>query len=373
MIVKQFMKKVLGKRSICGALAILLVVSTVVNPLSMLPAYATGDWLQLSYQYNEKSDLELYVQAEDGKDVFAPGEDVVLNLFVQNNSEQVLEGRGLSWKNKTNGLSDGEFILLDEDEDGAPEINENGNVVNLSLDPNEIYALQFVGTVNEDLDLLKERQISFRFGAEYLDENGEATGNTVTTETSFQFTTGLVEGLTIDIDEAELVAGETDTLEVQMVLADIGYYYETSDDSEAAVASDSDADVASDSDADEDDDEEDYTFEINNIKFKLDTYGAKFENVTLLEATATASNAVINAAVEYQVAEDTAAGAYFGTLGVEVKSGGKTYDVENGFCFTVVEASEAGTAKHLDTCDEGCTVEGYNCACHENARELMAK
>lgn len=328
MIVKQFMKKVLGKRNICGALAILLVVSTVINPLSMLPAYATGDWLQLSYQYNEKSDLELYVQAENGEDavnaMFAPGDEVVLNLFVQNNSEQVLEGRGLSWKNKTTGFSDGEFILFDEGKEGAPEINENGNVVNLNLDPHEIYALQFVGTVDEDLDVLKERQVIFHVGAEYLDENGEGTGNVVTKDTYFQYTTGLVNDLSIDVDGAELVAGETDTLEIELNLADLGYYYETADDSDVETASDSDADeeeasgsntvtasdnnaeTASDNNAEEDDDEDDYTFKINNIKFSLNTYGAKFENVSLVEATATASNAIINATVEYTVAEDTA-------------------------------------------------------------------
>ena len=159
MIVKQFMKKVLGKRNICGALAILLVVSTVVNPLSMLPAYATGDWLQLSYQYNEKSDLELYVQAESEN--FEPGEEVVLDLFVQNNSEQDLTGRGLSLQKGKNAFSDYEFVLLDEGVEGAPEINENGNVVNLNLGAGEIYALQFVGTLEDDLEALNEKTISF--------------------------------------------------------------------------------------------------------------------------------------------------------------------------------------------------------------------
>ncbi|MBE5971200.1 MAG: fibro-slime domain-containing protein [Lachnoclostridium sp.] len=352
MIVKElkrlFTRKTIYRRVCSSLLAMLLVITSVLHPINMVPVYATNNWLQVNYQEQSVDDIEIYVQAESAS--FEPGETILLDVFVQNNSSKELQDFSLSLRDDKDVFTEKEFILTEDC--GEASINEKGTVTNLSFAPGETKELQFEGTLDYDLDILNRREIKFFCGG--YDENGEA----LTATTKFQFTVGLFNELSIDFtDGTELIPDETNTIEITMGFNDIGYYYETEDapvatdsnaeiasDSDAAIATDSNAEFASDSDAYEQEEEE-YVFDLTDITLDLATAGVKFEKVKLIEASVSEDDATITALVSYKVEENAEAGEYFGTLKANIKSGKKTYVSETAFQFEVVEVTDSTMKK----------------------------
>lgn len=343
MIVKElkrlFTRKMIHRRVFSSLMAMMLVITSVIHPINMVPVYATGNWLQVDYQEKAKSDVEIYVQAEETS--FEPGETVTLDLFVQNNSSEEYTDFGISFKDNKDAFAEAEFILTDDC--GEAYITEKGSVTNLYLAPGETKALQFEGTLYGGLDVLNRKEITFLCGG--YDVNGEA----VTTKTEFPFTVGLFNELSIDFTNGtELIPDENNTLEITIGFNDIGYYYDTdvATDSDAKVSTDSNADLATDSDADlatdsNADIDEDYVFDLTNVTLDLETVGVKFEKVKLEEASINEENGTITALVSYKVDEDAEAGEYFGTVEANVKNGKKVYLAQTGFQFEVEEVTNS--------------------------------
>ena len=372
MIVK-LSQRVLFNRITSGMLSILLVVGTVLNPVTMLPAFATASFVKLNYENHDKNAVELYVQAEEVN--YKPGDEMELTLYVQNNSEEALSGVGLSWNGDEDAFEEAEFIGYEELE---AELNDKGNVVNLNLEAGEIVSLGFVGTLADDLEDLNRGEISFFYGAE------TESGTNVTDRTNFEFTVGLFNELSMEFtDGNELALGETSTIDVKLSLNDLGYYYEagveeeeivevatdsntivatdsnteivTASDSDAELATDSnseeedtevatdsntedDVEVASDSDSEEEEDiEEEYVFEITDIELNMDTYGAKFKNAKVKHATVADGKAEVEATIEFEMDDDAELGEYFGTLQAAITSDKKVYNAEIGFQYEVVD------------------------------------
>lgn len=381
MIVKHS-QRVLCNRIMSGMLSFLLVVGTVLNPVTMLPAFATASFVNLNYENHDKNAVELYVQAEEVN--YKPGDEMELTLYVQNNSEEALSGVGLSWNGDEDAFEEAEFIGYEELE---AELNEKGNVVNLNLEAGEIVSLGFVGTLADDLEDLNRREISFFYGAE------TESGANVTDRTEFEFTVGLFNELSMEFtDGNELALGETGTIDVKLSLNDLGYYYEaeveeeeivevasdsntivatdsntevvTASDSDAEVATDSnseeedaevatdsntedDVEVASDSDSEEEEDDDEYVFEITDIELNMDTYGAKFKNAKVKHATVADGKAEVEATIEFEMDDDAELGEYFGTLQAAITSDKKVYNAEIGFWYEVVdETITTGFKKH---------------------------
>lgn len=347
MIVKElkrlFTRKMIHRRVFSSLLAMLLVITSVIHPINMVPVYATSNWLRVNYQEQAKEDVEIYVQAEDTS--FEPGETIVLDVFVQNNSSEFLKGSGLSIKGDTKAFSETEFILTEACGDAS--ISDKGTVINLDLAPGETKALQFEGTLEDGLEALDRKEIRFFYGAHNESEE------VVTATTEYQFTVGLFNELSIDFtDGKELIPEETNTIEITMGLNDLGYYYETdvATDSNAEVATDSDTNVETDSDAELATDsnaeaDNTYVFDITGVTLNLETAGVKFEHVKLEESSVSEENGTITALVSYEVAADAEPGEYFGTLTASVANGSKTYKSETAFQFEVVDAAIANRIK----------------------------
>lgn len=363
-------QRVFLNRILSGVLVFVLVVGVILNPVTMLPTFATDSLVKLNYKNHNKSDVELYVQTDEVN--YKPGDEMELTLYVQNNSDEMLSGVGLSWDGDKDVFSEMEFVGVEE---LGAEINEKGNVENLNLDAGEVVSLGFVGTLDEDLEDLNRRKISFFYGAE------TESGETVTDRTYFEFTVGLFDELSVEFEDGnELIPDEMSELHIRMSFNDLGYYYEAEDggedaaelatdsntitatdsntelatDSNAEIATDSntelatgsDAEVATDSDTEEEMVEE-YVFEINDVSLNLDTYGAEFKNVVLKDTMVTEGQAEIVTTALFELDEETEAGEYFGTLQAVVKSGKKEYKAEIGFQFEVVnETVTTGFKKH---------------------------
>jgi len=381
MIVKHS-QRVLFNRITSGMLSILLVIGTVLNPVTMLPAFATDNLIKLNYENHNKKDVELYVQADEVN--YRPGDEMELTLYVQNNSDEALKGIGLSWDGDKDAFAEAEFIGAEE---LGAEINEKGNVVNLNLEAGEVVAIDFAGTLSDDLDDLNRKEISFFYGAE------TESGENVTDRTSFEFTVGLFNELSMEfVDGNELIPDETAAIDIKMSFNDLGYYYEaeveeeeivevatdsntivatdsnteTATDSDAELATDSNSDeeevvvatdsntedeveIATDSDSEEEDEDEpeEYVFEITGLSLNLDTYGAEFKNVVLKDTVVTEGKAEIETTALFELDDDAEVGEYFGTLQAVVKSGKKEFKAEIGFQFEVVdETITTGFKKH---------------------------
>lgn len=338
-------KRKLMNRLTSGFMALFYVAFTVLSPLSMLPAYATESLVDLSYQYSEKSDVEIYVLTEN--ESFSPGKDISIQLFVQNNSGDALTEGGLSWKQSGESLTNGGFVLQEGQDEF--EINEKGSITNISLEPNEIFKVEFQGTVDEYLEAVRNRTISFSFGAK------NSAGGAVTKYVEFNYATGLMSLLPVEFADGNVVgAGETHSMELRLALDGSEYFFNietssnaTETDSDAVegtvsdssaeenVETDSNANVETDSNADEE------VFLISKIKYALETIGVKFEDVAVSKVTAANGASEIVATVDYQVAADAEPGQYFGRVNASVKVNGKTYHVAQGFAITVEEGLTA--------------------------------
>ncbi|MBR5267994.1 MAG: hypothetical protein IKU20_07370, partial [Lachnospiraceae bacterium] len=218
MIVKElkrlFTRNTIHKRVFSSLLAVLLVISSVIHPINVVPAYATSNWLKVNYEKQAKDDIELYVQAESAS--FEPGETITLDLFVQNNSSEEYTNFGISFEDKKDAFAEANFIL--NDDCGDAYISDRGSVTNLYLAPGETKALQFEGTLYGGLDVLNRKEITFLCGGY------DANENPVTTKTEFPFTVGLFNELSIDFtDGTELIPDEKNTLEITIGFNDIGY------------------------------------------------------------------------------------------------------------------------------------------------------
>ena len=116
MIVKElkrlFTRNTIHKRVFSSLLAVLLVISSVIHPINVVPAYATSNWLKVNYEKQAKDDIELYVQAESAS--FEPGETITLDLFVQNNSSEEYTNFGISFEDKKDAFAEANFILNDD-------------------------------------------------------------------------------------------------------------------------------------------------------------------------------------------------------------------------------------------------------------------
>ena len=100
MIVK-YHEKLMCKRLLSGFLAVMLVVGSVISPLNTQTSYATNRDVRLKYENHAKNDVEIYVQSETVN--YNPGDEIQLDLYVQNNSEEVLTGVGFSWSSDESG------------------------------------------------------------------------------------------------------------------------------------------------------------------------------------------------------------------------------------------------------------------------------
>ncbi len=107
----------LMKRTVSGSLAALMTAISVLSTSGAVPAYASEAKVKLSYQQENMEKIGLYVQAEN--ESFAPGEEVNLTIYIQNNSNQPLTEGTLKWVDKKETLQNAAFVY--ETEDGEAE------------------------------------------------------------------------------------------------------------------------------------------------------------------------------------------------------------------------------------------------------------
>ncbi|MCI5480948.1 MAG: hypothetical protein MR416_07195, partial [Lachnospiraceae bacterium] len=105
------------KRTVSGFLAALMTAISVLSTSGAVPAYASEAKVKLSYQQENMEKIGLYVQAEN--ESFAPGEEVNLTIYIQNNSNQPLTEGTLKWVDKKETLQNAAFVY--ETEDGEAE------------------------------------------------------------------------------------------------------------------------------------------------------------------------------------------------------------------------------------------------------------
>ncbi|MDY5485106.1 MAG: Cna B-type domain-containing protein [Clostridium sp.] len=105
------------KRTVSGSLAALMTAISVLSTSGAVPAYASEAKVKLSYQQENMEKIGLYVQAEN--ESFAPGEEVNLTIYIQNNSNQPLTEGTLKWVDKKETLQNAAFVY--ETEDGEAE------------------------------------------------------------------------------------------------------------------------------------------------------------------------------------------------------------------------------------------------------------
>lgn len=101
------------KRTVSGSLAALMTAISVLSTSGALPAFASESNVKLSYQKEEIEKIGLYVQAEN--ESFAPGGEVNLTIYIQNNSDQPLTEGTLKWVDKKETLQNAVFVYETED------------------------------------------------------------------------------------------------------------------------------------------------------------------------------------------------------------------------------------------------------------------
>lgn len=178
------------------------MATTALNTVGIISAFAgeTTDKPRISYKHHGKQDVQITVLAEN--ESFAPGAEVALKIYIQNNTDQLLTEGNLKWTGKDleeagfpeiepedwSDLDDDlEDDLGDEEDDsvsewrigpgGSPSDAEMGTPSNMNVEsdgkrikhielaPGEVYETEFYGYVSEELETIKNRKISFSFSA----------------------------------------------------------------------------------------------------------------------------------------------------------------------------------------------------------------
>ena len=357
-------KKSLFHRATSGLMACVLTTISAINPLSTVPAYATENWANLSYQNINKEDVQIYIQSES--ESFASEEEVSLKIFVQNNTDETFYGGTLSMADHDEFFSTREFII---DQDGESEehleLNEKGNIENITIAPGEVFEAELIGTIADEFNLTKRADVNFIFKAQSASEN--EIGKVV----KYDFNTGFVTFLPIESGDV-IAAGETGKMTFRILLDqeeyDIEVDTETAEDEEKELATDSNAELATDSNAelatssnaelatdsnakfDGNYDIEEYVQKLKKVNFLVRTYDVQFHDVNLTEIQAYQTmNGLLEleAIAEYTIDENVEVGKHFGTVAAEVKVGKKTYKVSQVFEYEVEEKAPEFTEEQM--------------------------
>lgn len=225
-------RDILKRRLLSGILACLLVATTALNTVGIISAFAgeTTDKPRISYKHHGKQDVQITVLAEN--ESFAPGAEVALKIYIQNNTDQLLTEGNLKWTGKDleeagfpeiepedwSDLDDDlEDDLGDEEDDsvsewgigpgGSPSDAEMGTPSNMNVEsdgkrikhielaPGEVYETEFYGYVSEELETIKNRKISFSFSAK------KEGGGHVSETKDFTYNTGMARLLPIEFED----------------------------------------------------------------------------------------------------------------------------------------------------------------------------
>ncbi len=228
-------KDIIKRRILSGILACLLVATSASNSLGIISSLAGEKTAKprISYNYHKKQDIQITVLAEN--ESFAPGAEVSLKIYVQNNTDQLLTEGNLKWTGKD--LVDAGFPEMDmedwwfeEDFDGEwnlgpagtptdaeeatpsnQNIESNGKWIrHIELAPGEVYETEFYGFVKEDLKEVKNKKITFSFVAR------KEGGGQVTKSQDFTYNTGMAGLLPIEFEDGNsLMTNERNTIYIR--------------------------------------------------------------------------------------------------------------------------------------------------------------
>ncbi len=291
------MKRQPAGRILSSFLALLLVITTVLNPICSMPSYATESPVKLSYGHVDEKGVEIFVESDN--ESFAPGEDIALNLYIQNLTEEALTGGILS----VNANSAVTGVLLDSTEESLTEI---------ALEPGEVREVAFSGIVSDELELHENAEIGFSFTA------NKAEG-TVNGQTEFKFTTDLITFRPVEISEnGTLEAGKSYTMTLTLDLSEDEEWVKVI---QVSKENESDLTEATPSapKATPSEPEEMIKELISAINFTMNAYGTEFSKAEIKNVDVDYSNYMVEATVAFTVEAAAKAGESFGTVTALVK------------------------------------------------------
>lgn len=150
-------KHSLLNRTMSSVLAFMLVMISVINPLNMVPTYATGDRFGVTYYQNKDEAVDITIVSEN--DSFESEADISLKLYIRNNSEETLYDGALSFTDSKDVFTEAEFVLSD---DAEVYIGEKGNLAGITLAPGEVLEAEFAGTIKDNAKLDGKRTLELR-------------------------------------------------------------------------------------------------------------------------------------------------------------------------------------------------------------------
>ena len=100
------------RRKMSGTLACLLTAISVLSTSSTVPAMAADSKVKMSYKQEKVEKIGIYVEAEN--ESFSAGSNVMLNVYIQNNSGEPLTDGTLKWFDKKETLAQAGFVYDSE-------------------------------------------------------------------------------------------------------------------------------------------------------------------------------------------------------------------------------------------------------------------
>ncbi len=386
-------RKALVRRTMSGTLALLLTVVSVFSAFGTVPAAAAESKVDLSYKKNAVEDVGIYIHSET--ESFSAGEEVLLNIYIQNNSDQPLYNGRIKWTDRNGRLVESRFILdseydmsglseealgfreesgtdatpgfaerfwngsftdkEDEESCAGPYIDEDGYICNIDLAPGGIFKAQFEGTIDEDIYGIRHGSIRFSFGAE------NSHGHRWLWNTEFQFNIGLMTILPVEhVDGNQVETNEEHTMRIHLGLDDPEYIFSDIRTPSVADASPSDAEKATPSVAAGAGPRafeaapfkhQEGSFEPEDVKYTIETYGVELKGVKASFDAETSGPAGITTEVSCRVASQTVPGQYFGTVTAEVRHNGRRYTAVQGFMMNVTGEGKMALSNKLGSAE----------------------
>ncbi|MBQ6857024.1 MAG: hypothetical protein IJO13_07955, partial [Lachnospiraceae bacterium] len=331
------------KAAISKILAATILCTSVFHPVMTLPAYATDSMVTVNCESTKPDDIQIYVSSETVD--LGPGNDIYLQVCVQNNTDDTIEDGILTWSDPEYVLSDDTSGFTYEGEDAWTD--ESRYLYGISLLPGETLEAEFSGTLDPFLDTDTQCKLEF----EFISDN--ETWNTV-----FPFTSGIVNLMPVEIEP--VIAGETGSMILtfavnpadEIIDLDPVLVATPSDayESDKGTPSNATASNASPSDASLSD--ADPLFSLDGIELKLKTYGFDLSDICVTDVSYSEMMEYVDVTVEYVVSADSNSGNHIGVIMASVHINDTFYNIMQSCNNVIVENPESKYFKIVDTVNQ---------------------
>ncbi|MBQ6856037.1 MAG: VWA domain-containing protein, partial [Lachnospiraceae bacterium] len=339
------------RAAISKVLAAAIVCTSAFHPVTTLPVYATDSVVSIDHKTKNLDDVQIHISSETME--IKPGNDIFLQVYIQNNTDHSIENGVLAWSDPDCVLENAYFNPSDEED--SVWISESEFLYGINLLPGDILNTSFSGTLDSFINVDEQCNIEFIFSS------GEQNW-----QENFSFTSGIVNLLPIEPDHCEITAGELGSIALTFainpsdIIIDLDsvpvstpsntnkYNDGTPSNATASNATASNATLSDTNPVDIN------LFSLEKVMLNLEAFGFKFKNLHITDISFSEMMEYANVTAEYTIDNNNMSGEYFCAINADIIISGINYQCGNLIRFNLIseENTQISTPSNSTGTDE---------------------